>query len=119
MGKIEVAREKWAAFFNDFNKLYAGKSVKIEIVDDEDYRVDYAEHIEFRSVEIVSEANSNSIVAVSAGTNSYFYHEIDGAIILLLEETPSEGLKLIHIKSELGRGAIIRLLPAGENENVK
>ncbi|MGE5432153.1 MAG: DUF5335 family protein [Syntrophomonadaceae bacterium] len=119
MPKREIPRENWMMFFDDFNKNHKEQIVKVEITDDEDYRVDYAESLPFRSVEITSEVEGSTSVTVSAGASSSFNHVIDNAGSVILEEHEDHSPKALQVKSSLGRSAIIRLHPVNPDENVQ
>lgn len=119
MPKREIPRENWMTFFDEFNRSYREKIVKIEITDDEDYRVDYAESLPFQNVEITSIDEDNTSITVSAGASSSFTHVIDNAGIVILEEHEDHSPKVLQVKSSLGRSAIIRFHPVTPDENVR
>lgn len=119
MPKREIPRESWMMFFDDFNKNHKEQIVKIEITDDEDYRVDYAESLPFQGVEITSVDEDNTSISVSAGASSSFTHVIDKAGSVILEEHEDHSPKVLQVKSSLGRSAIVRFHPVSPDENVR
>lgn len=119
MPKTVIPRENWMAFFDEFNRENRGKIVKIEITDDEDYRVDYAESLPLQDVQISSKDHDNTSVQVSAGISSSFTHIIDQADTIILVENEEEYPRVLQIRSALGRSAIIRFHPVGINDSVR
>ncbi|HEX2960319.1 MAG TPA: DUF5335 family protein [Ignavibacteriales bacterium] len=119
MPKREIPRENWMSFFTDFNKSHKEQIVKIEITDDEDYRVDYAESLPFQGLEITSVDEENTSVTVSAGASSSFTHVIDNARSVIIEEHEDHSPKALQVKSSLGRSAIVRFHPVSPDENVR
>jgi len=119
MHKREIPRENWMLFFDEFNRNFSEKIVKIEITDDEDYRVDYAESLPFQTVEITSIDEDNTSITVSAGASSSFIHVIDHAESVRLEEHENHSPKILEIKSSLGRSAVVRFHPVSPDENVQ
>lgn len=119
MHKREIPRENWMMFLDDFNRKYNERIVKIEITDDEDYRVDYAESLPFQKAEITSVDEGNTSISISAGASSSFIHVIDDAGSIILEEHEDHSPKVLQVKSSLGRSAIIRFHPVSPDENVR
>ncbi|MDP4174501.1 MAG: DUF5335 family protein [Bacteroidota bacterium] len=117
MSKTEIPHDQWPKFFENFNRQNADKIVKIEVTDDEDYRIDYAESLPFKSVRIISKKDDNTTVAVSAGTSNSFSHSIDKTSAIILEERQDAGQQL-EIKSSLGKTAIVRFHPLEESDDL-
>lgn len=115
----EIPREEWSGFFENFSDMNRDKIVKVEIIDDEDYRIDYAEALPFQSVSITAVDGENTTIEVTAGNNNSFRHLVDMANIVLLENTEDHHPKLLQIKSSLGRNAIIRFHPLEEGDDAQ
>ncbi|MGE5682434.1 MAG: DUF5335 family protein [Bacillota bacterium] len=117
MSKTQIPQEQWASFFNNFNAQNQNKIVKIEITDDEDYRIDYAESLPFKEVKITSQNDAGISVSVSAGASNSFLHTIDKTLIVILEEV-EEKIKALQIRSALGRTAVIRFHPLTKDDDL-
>ncbi|HEX2866470.1 MAG TPA: DUF5335 family protein [Ignavibacteriales bacterium] len=119
MPRREIPRENWMRFLDDFSRNYRERIVKIEITDDEDYRVDYAESLPFQGAEITSVDEGNTSITVLAGASSSFRHVIDNAGSIIFEEHEDHAPKVLQVRSSLGRSAIVRFHPVSPDENVR
>ncbi|HEX2982588.1 MAG TPA: DUF5335 family protein [Ignavibacteriales bacterium] len=137
-----ISKDNWEDFLSYFNDHFKDSIVKIEIVDDENYRVDYAEALPIKEFDLEEKEDGSKVIYITAGSNSSFSHQIDFAEnIIVVERDEDEkpevlssmdtimmnplikeavlvrSPKLIKITSALGRSAYIRFHPIDENDS--
>lgn len=117
MIKREIPQDEWNKYITVFNKENNGKIVKVEVTDDEDYRIDYAESLPFKEIIITRQAD-NASVTITAGASNSFTHTIDKTVRLLINEDHNTP-KILSIESILGRKAVIRFHPLANEDELK
>lgn len=137
-----IPKNNWSDFLYYFNQHFKDSIVKIEIIDDENYRADYAEGIPIKEFDLEEKEDGSKVIYITAGSGSSFSHQIEFAenitvlerdeddkpeIIssmqtimmnpLVKEAVLLKSPKLIKITSALGRSAIIRFHPIDEDDS--
>jgi hypothetical protein len=137
-----IQKDNWEDFLSYFNEHFKNSIVKIEIVDDENYRVDYAEALPIKEFDLEEKEDGSKIIYITAGSNSSFSHQIDFAENMIVAERDEDekpevlssmdtimmnplikeaalvkSPKLIKITSALGRSVYIRFHPIDENDS--
>lgn len=138
-----IPKENWDDFLYYFNQHFKDSIVKIEIIDDENYRIDYAEGIPIKEFDLEEKEDGSNVIYITAGSGSSFSHQIEFAEnITVLERDEDDkpeiissmetmimnpvvkeavhikSPKLIKIASVLGRSAFIRFHPIDEDDSV-
>ncbi len=139
-----IPKENWDNFLLYVNQHFHDSIVKVEILDDENYRIDYAESIPLKDFDLEERDEENKVLYINAGTGSAFNHQLDYAeLITVVEKTEDlredelssmetlamnpvveeailiKNPKTIKVLSSRGRRAFINFYPLDEEDFVR